>query len=92
MVEHPIFNYVENICVVYFTLEYLLRLWVAPKKLAFVKEFLNIIDLLAIMPFMFEVILILVSINLLPKVGGIKVSCCRSASVGITFEKFDGRS
>lgn len=60
MVEHPIFNYVENICVVYFTLEYLLRLWVAPKKLGFVKEFLNIIDLLAIMPFMFEVILILV--------------------------------
>jgi hypothetical protein len=63
MVEHPIFNYVENICVVYFTFEYLLRLWVAPKKLGFVKEFLNIIDLLAIMPFMFEVILILVGIS-----------------------------
>ncbi|KAE9553267.1 hypothetical protein FO519_003525 [Halicephalobus sp. NKZ332] len=63
MVEHPIFNYVENICVVYFTLEYLLRLWVAPRKLSFVKEFLNIIDLLAITPFIFEMILILVGIS-----------------------------
>uniref|UniRef100_A0A7E4W1P6 BTB domain-containing protein n=1 Tax=Panagrellus redivivus TaxID=6233 RepID=A0A7E4W1P6_PANRE len=63
MVEHPIFNYVENICVIYFTLEYLLRLWVSPRKLAFVKEFLNIIDLLAITPFIFEIILILVGIS-----------------------------
>uniref|UniRef100_A0AC34RAU2 BTB domain-containing protein n=1 Tax=Panagrolaimus sp. JU765 TaxID=591449 RepID=A0AC34RAU2_9BILA len=63
MVEHPVFNYVENICVVYFTLEYLLRLWVAPRKLSFIKEFLNIIDLLAIAPFMFEVILILIGIS-----------------------------
>jgi hypothetical protein len=43
MVEHPVFNYVENICVIYFTIEYLLRFWVAPRKLSFVKEFLNII-------------------------------------------------
>ncbi|CAD5226884.1 unnamed protein product [Bursaphelenchus xylophilus] len=63
MVEHPVFNYVENICVIYFTLEYVLRLWVAPRKLAFVKEFLNIIDLLAITPFIFEIILILVGIS-----------------------------
>ncbi|CAD5220342.1 unnamed protein product [Bursaphelenchus okinawaensis] len=63
MVEHPVFNYVENICVIYFTIEYLLRLWVAPRKLAFIKEFLNIIDLLAIAPFMFEVVLVLVGIS-----------------------------
>lgn len=61
MVEHPVFNYVENICVIYFTLEYLLRFWVSPRKLAFVKEFLNIVDLLAIVPFMFEVVLMLVT-------------------------------
>lgn len=48
-------------CVVYFTVEYLLRFWVAPRKLVFVKEFLNVIDLLAIAPFVFEIILILVS-------------------------------
>uniref|UniRef100_A0A915CMQ1 Ion transport domain-containing protein n=1 Tax=Ditylenchus dipsaci TaxID=166011 RepID=A0A915CMQ1_9BILA len=59
MVEHPVFNYVENICVIYFTLEYMLRFWVAPRKLTFVKEFLNIIDLLAIAPFVFELILVL---------------------------------
>lgn len=63
MVEHPVFNYVENICVVYFTLEYLLRFWVAPRKLAFVKELLNIIDLLAIAPFIFEVVLFLVGLS-----------------------------
>jgi hypothetical protein len=63
MVEHPVFNYVENICVIYFTLEYLLRFWVAPRKWSFVKEFLNIIDLLAIAPFIFEVILFLVGLS-----------------------------
>jgi len=63
MVEHPVFNYVENICVIYFTLEYMLRFWVAPRKLTFVKEFLNIIDLLAIAPFVFEVVLVLVGIR-----------------------------
>jgi hypothetical protein len=76
MVEHPVFNYVENICgelhssfphiissiiVIYFTLEYLLRFWVAPQKGQFVREFLNVIDLLAIAPFVFELILIFVS-------------------------------
>uniref|UniRef100_A0A914CVQ2 Ion transport domain-containing protein n=1 Tax=Acrobeloides nanus TaxID=290746 RepID=A0A914CVQ2_9BILA len=60
MVEHPVFNYVENICVAYFTIEYMLRLWVAPRKWAFVKEFLNVIDLLAIVPFIFEMMLQLV--------------------------------
>ncbi|KAI6175709.1 hypothetical protein M3Y97_00719500 [Aphelenchoides bicaudatus] len=63
MVEHPVFNYVENICVIYFTIEYLLRFWVAPRKLSFVKEFLNIIDFLAIAPFIFEVVLFLVGLS-----------------------------
>ncbi|KAI3421110.1 hypothetical protein GPALN_014735 [Globodera pallida] len=63
MVEHPVFNYVENICVIYFTLEYLLRFWVAPQKAQFVKEFLNVIDLLAIAPFVFELILVFIGIR-----------------------------
>ncbi|VDM46151.1 unnamed protein product [Toxocara canis] len=63
MVEHPIFNYVENICVIYFTLEYVVRFWVAPRKWLFVKEFLNVIDLLAIAPFLFELVLIFVGIS-----------------------------
>ena len=54
------FNYVENICVIYFTMEYLLRFWVAPQKAIFVRDFLNIIDVLAIAPFVCEMLLILV--------------------------------
>ncbi|CAJ0930862.1 unnamed protein product, partial [Mesorhabditis belari] len=63
MVEHPVFNYVENICVVYFSLEYALRFWVAPRKLAFARQFLNVIDLLSIAPFLIEMLLILVGIS-----------------------------
>ncbi|VDK43487.1 unnamed protein product [Anisakis simplex] len=63
MVEHPVFNHIENICVVYFTLEYLLRFCVAPRKWSFAKQFLNVIDLLAILPFFFEIILAIVGIR-----------------------------
>ncbi|KAK0398666.1 hypothetical protein QR680_002701 [Steinernema hermaphroditum] len=63
MVEHPVFNYVENICVIYFTFEYLLRLWVAPRKFAFAKQLLNIIDLLAIAPFIFEMVLVMIGLS-----------------------------
>ncbi|GMS96509.1 hypothetical protein PENTCL1PPCAC_18684, partial [Pristionchus entomophagus] len=57
MIEHPVFNWVENICVVYFSIEYLMRFWVAPRKLAFSRQLLNIIDLLSIAPFYFEMLL-----------------------------------
>ncbi|KAI6200316.1 Ion-trans domain-containing protein [Aphelenchoides besseyi] len=63
MVEHPVFTWVEHVCVIYFTLEYLLRFFVAPRKGPFVKEFLNIIDLLAIAPFFFELILFFVGLS-----------------------------
>ncbi|KAF8370569.1 kvs-5 [Pristionchus pacificus] len=57
MIEHPVFNWVENVCVVYFSVEYLMRFWVAPRKLAFSRQLLNIIDLLSIAPFYFEMLL-----------------------------------
>ncbi|CAJ0566247.1 unnamed protein product, partial [Mesorhabditis spiculigera] len=63
MVEHPVFNYVENICVVYFSIEYALRFWVAPRKVAFARQFLNVIDLLSIAPFLIEMLLILIGIS-----------------------------
>lgn len=42
---------VEAVTVVIFTAEYLLRLWVADRKLGFVFSFYGIIDFLAILPF-----------------------------------------
>lgn len=44
-------NRVEAFMVFVFSVEYLLRIWVAEKKTAFVFSFFGIIDLLAILPF-----------------------------------------
>uniref|UniRef100_A0AC35FFH3 BTB domain-containing protein n=1 Tax=Panagrolaimus sp. PS1159 TaxID=55785 RepID=A0AC35FFH3_9BILA len=51
---HPFFDYVETTCIVWFTIEYCLRIFVAPKKISFVFELLNIVDLIAILPFYLE--------------------------------------
>ena len=47
---------IEAICTGAFTLEYIIRFFSCPNKFKFVKEFLSIVDLLAIAPFYFEVI------------------------------------
>ena len=43
--------YFEVFCIVIFTIEYLLRLYISNKKLKFVFSFFGIIDLIAILPF-----------------------------------------
>ncbi|EYB82430.1 hypothetical protein Y032_0360g3450 [Ancylostoma ceylanicum] len=63
MTEHPVFTWVENLCVIYFSLEYLVRFLVAPRKLAFARQILNVIDLLSIAPFYFEMLLWLCGIS-----------------------------
>ena len=45
------FYIVESTCVVVFTVEYLARLYAAPIRLQFMKQFLSVIDVVAIIPF-----------------------------------------
>ncbi|XP_078384908.1 A-type voltage-gated potassium channel KCND3-like [Oculina patagonica] len=45
------FYIVESLCVVVFTVEYVARLYAAPARLQFMKQFLSVIDVVAIIPF-----------------------------------------
>lgn len=55
--ENPYLKIVEFICIAWFTLEYLIRLWACPSRCRFFKDTLNTIDLVAIFPFYIHLII-----------------------------------
>merc|ERR1712062_623976 len=50
-IDNPTLALIETICIAWFTLEYFIRLAGAPDKWAFLKDGMNIIDVLAIIPY-----------------------------------------
>ncbi|XP_047433992.1 potassium voltage-gated channel subfamily C member 4 [Mugil cephalus] len=54
IVTKPVLIIVEGICVVWFTFEFLVRIITCPDKIFFIKNTLNIIDFVAILPFYLE--------------------------------------
>lgn len=47
---------IETICITFFTIEYILRFWSAPDRCRFVPEFMNLVDLAAIVPYYITII------------------------------------
>lgn len=54
VVTKPILTMVEGVCVVWFTFEFLVRIVCCPNKVFFIRNTLNIIDFVAILPFYLE--------------------------------------
>jgi voltage-gated potassium channel len=49
--QKSVLQAIEVVCVLVFTAEYLLRLWVAERKLSYATSFFGLVDLAAILPF-----------------------------------------
>lgn len=56
-IDHPVFDFIENVCIIWFTIEYVLRIWASPDRFQAIKQPLNIIDLVSILPFYVSLVL-----------------------------------
>lgn len=54
MVENPILSLIETTSVAWFSTEYLLRFAGSPEKVVFLKDAMNVIDVLSIFPFFLD--------------------------------------
>lgn len=54
--KHPSLHIIDIVCLVFFTVEYILRLIFAPKKLQFITSIMGAIDLVAILPDYIEMV------------------------------------
>ncbi|KAG8445648.1 hypothetical protein GDO86_010434 [Hymenochirus boettgeri] len=64
-VEHPTLDNIETVCIGWFTLEYILRFISSPNKIHFAFTFMNIIDVLAILPFYVSITLTNLGTNII---------------------------
>uniref|UniRef100_A0A914W438 BTB domain-containing protein n=1 Tax=Plectus sambesii TaxID=2011161 RepID=A0A914W438_9BILA len=61
---HPFFGYLETVCIMWFTGEYLLRFIVSPAKCKFLCGVMNFVDMIAIVPFYLELALTICGIDI----------------------------
>lgn len=55
--ENPIYEVIEIVCIIWFTLEFTLRFWSSPNRITFMKSPLNFIDFISIMPYYISLVL-----------------------------------